>query len=334
LVELGGIVNSDSDPPVLDPNAPLAKYWGKTVRELATAESITITDQQAERHYLYSLLVAALVFTFWNGNKHGQNGDYPWRKNQRLSTGIYDGGQYLGHNIACLAVDGNGEVIDFDFNHNDIFSSSVEHAESRLVRRVFSLAQIYDDWHVRRPSSIPKAQDYLNILSNVTIYTSLESCAQCSGIMALGSVKSVVYLQRDPGQFAIGNILRNLTTPALRAPLSISADKFNFPYYQKLNSEFGKFYVDVLNLPFYVDGTNEDRSQSITSFLCTDKAKAVFGSAVEEFDRCVVRYPNFKPTEDGCSDLRIRTNQEVLDHVKAFFEYASLYGRRGTAHKL
>src|SRR3981189_2447238 len=43
--------------------------------------------------------------------------------------------RYLGHNIACIAVDGNGEIIDFDFNHNDLFRSSAEHAESRMVRR-------------------------------------------------------------------------------------------------------------------------------------------------------------------------------------------------------
>src|SRR5262249_60859373 len=35
--------------------------------------------------------------------------------------------RYVGHNIACIAVDGNGEIIDFDFNHNHFFRSSAEH---------------------------------------------------------------------------------------------------------------------------------------------------------------------------------------------------------------
>lgn len=327
-------MNPRNNPPVLDPNAPLANYWNKPVRELAAAEPIVISNETAERHYLYSLLVAALVFRFWNGNKHGQSGNYPWRVTQRLPSGIYDGGQYLGHNIACLGVDGNGEVIDFDFNHNDIFSSSVEHAESRLVRRVFSLAQVYDDWHVRRPGGLPKSQDYLNILSNVTIYTSLESCAQCSGIMALGSVKSVVYLQQDPGQYAIGNILRNLTTADLRAPLPISADNFGFPYYGRLNDGYRKFYFDVLNQPFYIDGVVVDRSQSITSFLCTDDAKAIFEQASRELNAYKVKYPGFKPSDNGQTSSEMLANQGVLEHLKRFYEYASLCGRRGTAHKL
>ncbi|MEQ1841894.1 MAG: ATP-binding cassette domain-containing protein, partial [Verrucomicrobiales bacterium] len=70
------------------------------------------------------------------------------------------------------------------------------------------------------------------------IYTSLESCAQCSGIMALASVLRVVYLQSDPGQFLIGNMLYNLTGRAARrygAPEPLSADAFGFEHKQALD---------------------------------------------------------------------------------------------------
>ena len=59
--------------------------------------------------------------------------------------------RYVGHNIACVAVDGNGEIIDFDFNHNEFFRSSAEHAESRMVRRLFSLTDIFDSWKTGQP---------------------------------------------------------------------------------------------------------------------------------------------------------------------------------------
>lgn len=329
-------MKTNNGPPVVDPTVPLAQYWDKQVSELAAPELATITSEDAERHYIFSLLVAALVQRFWNGNKNGQTGDYPWRQKQKLSSGIYEGGQYLGHNITCVGVDGLGEVIDFDFNHNEIFSSSVEHAESRLVRRVFSLAQVYDDWHIRRPDDVPKSQNYMNILSNVTVYTSLESCAQCSGIMALGKVKAIVYLQQDPGMYSIGNILRNLTTPSLRAPLPISADRFGFSYYAKLNSGFRCFYADVLKRPFYIDKTKEhrDNSQSITSFLCTDDAKAIFDRALKEFQTYRVRYGSYMPLDDGKPNPRVLTNEQVLKHVRDFYGYASACGHRGTAHKL
>ena len=118
---------------------------------------------------------------------------------------------YFGHNIACIAVDENGEIIDFDFNHNELYNSSAEHAEARLVRRIFSLNQAYDHWqtHGAGESFIP----YANVFNGVTIYTSLESCAQCSGIMTLANMLRVVYLQSDPGQYLVGNILYNLSRP-------------------------------------------------------------------------------------------------------------------------
>jgi tRNA(Arg) A34 adenosine deaminase TadA len=327
-------VGNHTDPPVLDPNAPLAKYWNKTVSELAAVEQFSFTPEMAERHHLYSLLVMALVRGFWNGNKHGQDGNYPWRRNQKLPNGIYAGGRYLGHNIACIGVDGFGEVIDFDFNHNDLFSSSVEHAESRLVRRVFSLAQVYDDWHVRRSDDVSKSQDYMNILSNVTIYTSLESCAQCSGIMALGKVKAVVYLQHDPGMYVIGNILRNLTTDALRAPLPVSADRVGLAYYSDLNKAFKEFFKEVLANPFYEDGSTVDKSQSITSFLCTDKALEIFDRAFKEFMSFEPQYPDFCPGDSGKADPRVLSNLKVQAHIRSFYQYAVDCGQRGTPHKL
>src|SRR6267378_2442807 len=128
--------------------------------------------------------------TPWNGNKRGPLGTYPWRVNQLVEKGIYRGDlfpndlldplrvrwdRYLGHNIACIAVDGRGEIIDFEFNHNDFFRSSAEHAEARMVRRLFGLADIRDSW--RTGERLPKKSRAFS-LKDVTLYTSLESCAQ------------------------------------------------------------------------------------------------------------------------------------------------------------
>lgn len=321
-------------PPVLDPNEPLAKFWNQPVSALASLpDAPPISPEEQERHRTYLLLLMSLMATFWNGNKFGQDGNYPWREKQKLPNGIYRGGQYLGHNIACLAVDGNGEVIDFDFNHNNLFSSSVEHAESRLVRRIFSLAQIYDNWHVRKPN-LPTSADYMNVLSNVTIYTSLESCAQCSGIMNLGKVKAVVYLQHDTGQFLIGNILRNLTTSALRAPLPISADKVSFPYYDALNAGFEDFYRRVLTEPFYFDDSKPNNSQSVTSFLCADVAMDLYQDAASQFKTLRLLHPDYVPLDNGVKNSKVLSNKRALSHTRNFFAYASTLGLRGTPHKL
>ena len=201
-----------------------------------------------ERHRIYSLLTMAVVASQFNGNKHGDRGDYgPWREGQvELEAGadrVYRGGTYLGHNIGAIAVDARGTIVDFDFNHNEVFNSSVEHAESRLVRRLFGLAQMFDPWRQagvsrrvaaarpstpeRRPgpSCSPRIRwppcggrgrrsaqrGYGTLLADVSIYTSLESCAQCSGIMALANVREVAYLQYDQGQYLVGNLMYRAT---------------------------------------------------------------------------------------------------------------------------
>ena len=115
--------------------------------------------------------------------------------------------RYLGHNIACIAVDGNGDIIDFDFNHNDFFRSSAEHAESRMVRRLFSLTDMFDGWKTGKKVS---DKPHIASLNDVTLYTSLESCAQCSGVMSLAGVKQIVYMQNDFTAYKIGNLMYNL----------------------------------------------------------------------------------------------------------------------------
>lgn len=342
---MSAVPTSDAAPPVpaASPEpppyvqAPLRNWWRRPVAELVGVRARELTAGMRERHRIYSLLVMALVHRYWNGNKRGQEGEYPWRARQRRPDNLYEGGQYLGHNIACTAVDGAGELIDFDFNHNEILSSSAEHAESRLVRRVFSLAQIHDNWETRDPSVERRPTDYSNILSNVTIYTSLESCSQCSGIMALGQVREVVYLHRDTGMYFVGNILFNLTHGTkLPAPYPTPADAFGFSYFDELNAAFEAFRTAVAEKPFYIgkDGY-KDASSSVTSFLCTDEAFDIYTRAAAEFTAYTVAHPDYKPVEETATPAaQVLTNAAVLAQAKRFFAYARSDGRRGTPHKL
>jgi tRNA(Arg) A34 adenosine deaminase TadA len=313
-----------------------------------------------ERHRIYCGLLMALVRRFWNGNNKGPIGLYPWRERQKESaisgkskTFRYRGDRvsepdsnrinwdrYLGHNIACLAVDGRGEVIDFDFNHNHIFRSSVEHAEARIVRRLFSLTSIFDNWQTGR--RIPgKAAAFS--LRDVTIYTSLESCAQCAGIMALGRVNRVVYLQNDPGQYRVGNIMFNLAgfdnqgDPL--AALPIMASYFDLDCVSRLRDAYGRFAAAVEaakkrsdpSHAFFVpaEGILPDFDSSITAFLCTDDAYDIFDSGANTFFSM-----NASLTPSSAQFAGAMTNSECLEHAKKFYQYADVEGYRGSPHKL
>jgi len=290
-------------------------------------------------------------------------GIYPWRERQKESGQDphatifrYRGDiakdsdrfrinwdRYLGHNIACVAVDGNGEVIDFDFNHNNVFRSSAEHAEARMVRRLFSLAQIFDKW--RTGTLIPgKSRGFS--LQDVTIYTSLESCAQCSGVMSLGRVRQVVYLQHDPGAYRVGNIMFNLAgrdpgdNASALAPIPVDASVLGVRQVGELDLRYLEFRGKISTagrqkdkkLAYFIppDGSDPDYAPSITSFLCTDNAYAVFDRGADEFTRLTLQYP----TERGPHSPSGWTNQECLAEARRFFQYADVEGFRGTPHKL
>jgi hypothetical protein len=366
-------------PPGLQP------YWNGSVQQFAEIKGDEISPEEQARHQIFSLLLMGIVYAKWNGNKYGEFGNYgKWRTGQAVGKSnngeiVYRGGSYLGHNIAALAVDGEGRIIDFDFNHNQVYDSTVEHAESRLVRRVFALNQIYDPWYaLDRDASTPDAAEgakrarrdyarrnlfatsaseqplspaeeaetarqltpsapvpYSSVLKDVTIYTSLESCAQCSGIMCLGSVKDIVYLQWDQGQFLIGNIMWQATTAekmGFTAPRPIRGDEFGFPYFQELNEANEQFEKEVGSNPFYEGPGSPPQvinSPAVTSFLCTDLARNIYGQATTKFKALQqAGYPTYKPSPSAL------TNQEVLVQAQDFLEWVSDLDSRGAPHRV
>ncbi len=341
---------NDPLPTGFDKKKGIGYYWDKPVSALAKVEAEPISEPAAERHRLYSLLTFALINAYFNGNKNGLEGEYPWRTGQRRENGTYMGEGYLGHNIACIAVDENGDVVDFDFNHNEIFNSSVEHAEARLIKRIFALNQIYDNWELWGPAK--KAVPYSTTLSGMTVYTSLESCAQCSGIMTLANVMKVVFLQTDPGQHLIGNVLYNLTrpiapafkvsflesrpTPPKRysAPQPIDASTFGFSYKYELDKAYENYAKAVGDArPFHISPHGKNSSTGITTFLCTDDARNIFSSASKELETIALQHPDFQPARtDGQTD-GVKTNAAVLQHIRGFLAHAITSGRRGTPHR-
>lgn len=317
---------------------PLERFLNKKISEVVDLGEIRISNGQKERHRIFSLMLMAITYGAWNGNRYGIAGEYPMREKQKTEGGLYREGTYLGHNIAAIAVDGDGRVIDFDFNHNAVFNSSMEHAEARLVRRVFDLAQVYESWNMADDQGLDnfKGKTYSRTLDNVTLYTTLESCYQCSGIMALARVKEVVYLQDDHGMFKIGNILRKFTERSfLKSPLPICGAEFDFKYYDRLNQGLVDFRKKTDGGQFFYiapDGKNKVRSGSTTTYLCSDDAYVVFEDAYKEFDNMTgenLRFPEYKPR----NRQQVLTNVQALYEAKSFLKYAIEGGRRGSPHK-
>jgi tRNA(Arg) A34 adenosine deaminase TadA len=373
---------------------PLVASWAKALGTVSQVDlgkdAPELTDPVVgegvrERHRIYSFLLMRLIHRFWNGNKNGPVGTYPQRSGQleygrtdRYSGDINEHSdkahitwdRYLGHNIACIAVDGLGHIIDFDFNHNAIFRSSAEHAESRLVRRLFSLTDVFDTW---RTGPHINNRPHAASLGEVTLYTSLESCAQCSGVMSLAGVKQIIYMQNDFTAYKIGNLMYNLsnridlkdadgnvTRSVAGAPVPIPGSAVGldeFDALNKANLDFAKEMraaekdrdtrsnpadVDpaILDRAFFVsrDKKFADYDPSITSFLCTDPALKIFRDGGAMLDSIVLKFDDHRfPTQNPLPQepaQRVLTNKECLEEARQFFEYANIEGYRGSPHKL
>ena len=350
---------------------PFAERWEKPLRDIVNVPRAPELENDAvkERHRIYCYLLMALIQRFWNGNKHGPIGIYPGRASQKepnqapnAAVFRYRGDmattndplrvswdRYLGHNICCLAVGENGEIIDFEFNHNDFFRSSAEHAEARMVRRLYSLTDDFDTWKDRSKAGEPtKTKSSKILLDRITLYTSLESCAQCSGVMSLARVKRVIYLQNDFTAYMIGNIMFNLAGDGV-SPRPIPASDIGLSEFDELNAAnlaFGRNVSDAekrkdaLGGAFFVppllngnaqpqpDLNNTDFSTSITSFLCTDAAYDIFSKGAAKLASAPLQFAGEKLPIEGSL-----TNQQCLDEARRFFTYADVEGFRASPHR-
>ena len=112
----------------------------------------------------------------------------------------------------------------------------MEHAEARAVRDAIQIA------NSAHPPSDGPTWSFTSLLQGDRLYTTLEPCAQCSGIMELANLGSVIYGQDDPGQHHVANVSYNLNNRT-GAPLPIRAT-FQ-PLWHDLALAYRRFLADA-----------------------------------------------------------------------------------------
>jgi tRNA(Arg) A34 adenosine deaminase TadA len=85
-----------------------------------------------------------------------------------------------GHNVGGVLVDDRGQLVWWDRNSNGFECSGTNHGETRMMISYLKFS--------RRST-----------LNCHTIYTSLEPCAMCSGVMTLQNIGRTIYVQKDHG---------------------------------------------------------------------------------------------------------------------------------------
>jgi len=208
---------------------------------------------KSERNYIGMLAAYSVVYKGWQSN----------------NARGYNIGSVLLRNDSLE----NGRLVFWARNCNTITHNETQHGEVRLM--LGYLAKLNADRkHGKRVPDIKNLDGY-------TVFTTLEPCAQCSGMMTLQKVHRTVYGQSDPG---FGKALERLQIDS--TPLTSGGYP---PYPRKVVSERSNIaYCDLLEQAY----KNAGPDVHITDFLKSVEAKKIFEQAYTEFRNYKAQVPS------------------------------------------
>ena len=215
----------------------------------------SVSAEQQELDYFYSLMAYAVVFKDWQ------------------TTAAKDSSR--GYNIGSVLVGKDHYVVNWARNSVNITMNGSQHGEVRLMQ-----------------SYLEKTRSFS--LKGFTIYTSLEPCAMCSGMMKLTQIYRTVYGQTDPG---FGKALERLQLESASCckggyspyPRPVISDKSPDPVSIEIDSAYAQY-----------------QGGSITDYLATPVAELFFDRATKMFERYnEAKYPQ---------------NQAYIDSAHVFYQ--------------
>ena len=198
------------------------------------AYSVSSPAQQ-EIDEIFSLLTYALVYAHW------QEDSIPRHKRR-------------GYNIGAILVDRQFNPVFFELNCINSTDNATQHGEVRAIMSYLEQSKRFN-------------------LDGFTIYTSLEPCIMCGGMMAMTDVDRVVYGQKDV-DFSNGLERLALNTQHLGG---------YEPYKRLTVSDPSPSTVKPLLERAYQDFLNRGEERILAKFLASSQAKNIFGNASDAF---------------------------------------------------
>lgn len=203
----------------------------------ALDSNATIGAVEAERDEIFSLLAYAIVFK-------------SWRENDSIDFSP------IGYNIGCIIVNDENLIVSSGLNERIVRQDPTQHAEVIAIQR-----------YLDKPN--------VESLEGHTIYTSLEPCAQCAGMMILCKLDRVVYGQEDP-KFGKAHERLQLDTA--------KADGYS-PYPRAV-----KVVASRARAKKMLDSGFASYDEHIIEFLFSEQAKKCYEIACQNFSLFTVKY--------------------------------------------
>jgi tRNA(Arg) A34 adenosine deaminase TadA len=194
-----------------------------------------VSDVQQEVDDIFSLLVYSLVFRDW------QSDSVPRNKRR-------------GYNIGALLVNKENMPVYYGLNCINSTENATQHGEVRAITGYLEKSRSFD-------------------LSGFTVYTSLEPCVMCAGMITMVSVKRVVYGQRDVEYSKAFERLAVDTRPIggfAPYPRAVTVQASSINYCKELDLTYKAFL-------------ESDKEKVLAKYLASDTARKIFESAHNTF---------------------------------------------------
>jgi tRNA(Arg) A34 adenosine deaminase TadA len=161
-----------------------------------------------------------------------------------------------GHNIGSILVGSDNRPVFWARNSVTVTGNATQHGEVRLIQAFLGC------------SGIGK------YMSGYTIYTTLEPCAMCTGMIAMTQLDRVVYVQADP---EFGHALAGL-------------EHVHFPRLFKQGTP-GRLAQKQALEAGWARYRSAHPGSAITDYLYSDGARAIYASASGELGAFQTRHP-------------------------------------------
>ncbi len=192
-----------------------------------------------------------------------------------------------GYNVGSVLVNPENIPIAYALNSINVLNNSTKHGEIILMSEYLSKNGIFN-------------------LSGYTIYSTLEPCAMCAGMMIMTSVKRTVNGQND-----------KFYSKALeRFSIDTRACGGYEPYPRTVISDLTPSNYANLLSKSYEEYISKGNKAIITKFLSTQMAKELFKSAFDDFLKYEVKYETNKIILLNARNFLEKVKEEVQRNNK------------------
>jgi tRNA(adenine34) deaminase len=210
------------------------------------------TNAWEELDDIYGLMALAVVHADWQEVSNGKRCAHE-----------------RGHNIGAIIVNDKLEVVNWERNSNGAMCNGTQHAEVRAMLKQLNVTGS-------------------TTLKHYQIYTSLEPCMMCSGMMMQQNVLRAVYMQTDNG---FGKNIERLTIDTSAVPIRFDGeDTGQCGYPPAARPVISSMATSEFRVELDAAWRAASSTMALTDWLKTDQAEAIYSRARHKFENYQLRF--------------------------------------------